>query len=108
MTWPALWMLLAAPAAVGDALPPVVHYQAETVTPGPGVDPAQSTQMAMTKDAYDRMTVPVLLGASGPYRFLIDTGSERTSVSRELAGKLGLAERPGALLPSASGSSQVP
>jgi predicted aspartyl protease len=53
------------------------------------------------------MTVPVLLGSSGPYRFLVDTGSDRTSVSRELAGKLGLAERPGALLHSASGRSEV-
>ena len=33
-----------------------------------------------------RMTVPVSIGASGPYRFIIDTGAERTVVSRELAG----------------------
>ncbi|MDB5679878.1 aspartyl protease family protein [Sphingomonas bacterium] len=38
-----------------------------------------------------RMTVPVSIGASGPYRFIIDTGSERTVVSRELAGSLNLA-----------------
>jgi len=38
-----------------------------------------------------RMTVPVSIGASGPYRFIIDTGSERTVVSRELAGTLNLA-----------------
>lgn len=38
-----------------------------------------------------RMTVPVSIGASGPYRFVIDTGSERTVVSRELAGTLNLA-----------------
>ena len=37
------------------------------------------------------MTVPVSIGASGPYRFIIDTGSERTVVSRELAGTLNLA-----------------
>ena len=37
------------------------------------------------------MTVPVSIGASGPYRFVIDTGSERTVVSRELARTLNLA-----------------
>lgn len=38
----------------------------------------------------DRMTVPVSIGASGPYRFIIDTGAERTVVSSELAGSLNL------------------
>ena len=36
------------------------------------------------------MTVPVLIGTSGPYDFLIDTGSERTVLSRQVATKLGL------------------
>lgn len=50
-------------------------------------------------DVDDRMTVPVrILGAgggdpveTGPYRFIVDTGAERTVISRELAGTLGLA-----------------
>ena len=42
-------------------------------------------------NADDRMTVPVSIGSNGPYRFIIDTGSERTVVSRELAGLLHLA-----------------
>jgi predicted aspartyl protease len=37
------------------------------------------------------MTVPVTIGTSGPYRFIVDTGAERTVISRELAGTLGLA-----------------
>jgi predicted aspartyl protease len=41
-------------------------------------------------DAGDRMTVPVSIGTSGPYHFIIDTGAERTVVSRELAGMLKL------------------
>jgi hypothetical protein len=40
--------------------------------------------------AENRMTVPVSIGPSGPYPFIIDTGSERTVVSRELAGVLKL------------------
>ena len=38
-----------------------------------------------------RMTVPVTIGPAGPYRFIVDTGSERTVISRELAGTLRLA-----------------
>ena len=42
----------------------------------------------------DRMTVPITIGGRGPYRFIVDTGSERTVVSRELAEQLRL--EPGA------------
>lgn len=37
-----------------------------------------------------RMTVPVRIGSGGPYRFIVDTGSESTVVSRELARRLRL------------------
>lgn len=45
-------------------------------------------------DLDERMTVPVTIGdpvETGPYRFIVDTGAERTVISRELAGMLGLA-----------------
>ncbi|MBW8754468.1 MAG: aspartyl protease family protein [Sphingomonadales bacterium] len=41
-------------------------------------------------DSADRMTVPVQIGDNGPYRFLIDTGSQRTIVSTDLAARLAL------------------
>jgi predicted aspartyl protease len=41
-------------------------------------------------DANDRMTVPVQIGANGPYRFLIDTGSQKTVLSTDLATQLAL------------------
>lgn len=99
-------MLLAAPAASSAAPPPVTHFQAMT-TPLAGPNADRSVEMAMAGDGHQRMTVPVRLGANGPYRFLVDTGSDRTSVSSELARKLRLAERPGALMHSATGRSQV-
>jgi predicted aspartyl protease len=37
-----------------------------------------------------RMTVPVSIGGRGPYRFVVDTGAQRTVVSHDLAGLLGL------------------
>ena len=39
----------------------------------------------------ERMTVPISIGGNGPYRFIVDTGSERTVLSSELARRLGLA-----------------
>jgi predicted aspartyl protease len=37
-----------------------------------------------------RMTVPVSIEGQGPYRFVVDTGAERTIISRELARELDL------------------
>ena len=46
-------------------------------------------------EAGTRLTVPVAVGTSGPFPFIIDTGAERTVISRELASQLGLsAGRP--------------
>ncbi len=47
--------------------------------------------LKVERDTYNRMTVPVRIGSSGPFDFLIDTGSERTVLSREIASELGLA-----------------
>ena len=42
-------------------------------------------------DAADRMTVPVRIGSNGPYHFLLDTGSQKTVLSTDLAARLALA-----------------
>jgi predicted aspartyl protease len=101
----AFCMLLAGSAAPAEA-PPLTHYEANSqpaVMDGLG----QPAELPLAGDGFNRMTVPVRLGASGPYRFLVDTGSDRTSVSRELVHKLGLEERQRAVLHSATGQSQV-
>lgn len=51
-------------------------------------------------DGADRMTVPVSISGSGPYRFLVDTGSERTVIARELAERLRLGPGAGTLVHS--------
>ncbi|MXP13248.1 hypothetical protein GRI44_00495 [Altererythrobacter confluentis] len=42
------------------------------------------------EDRYQRMTVPVTIGGQGPFRFMIDTGSQATVVTRGLSDKLQL------------------
>jgi predicted aspartyl protease len=51
---------------------------------------AQPETIGLAPMATHRMTVPISIGGTGPYRFIVDTGSERTVVSRELAARLGL------------------
>ncbi len=55
----------------------------------------------------ERMTVPVQIAGSGPYRFIIDTGAQRTVVSRELAGTLRLAAGPTVRITAMTGVSEV-
>lgn len=72
-----LLMMLASPAAA--QLPEPIPIQ-----------PTVPDELLAFHDNGTRMTVPVTIGASGPYRFIVDTGAERTVISRELAGTLGL------------------
>lgn len=63
--------------------------------------------MLLLGDAQSRMTVPVSIGQSGPYNFIVDTGSERSVVSRELAGQLNLAPGPTVRMTAMTGASTV-
>jgi len=59
-------------------------------------------------DAGQRMTVSVNVAGRGPYRFIVDTGAERTVISSELARSLGLSSGGDVTLASVSQVSRVP
>lgn len=61
----------------------------------------------LDQDRARRMTVPVSIDGRGPFSFLIDTGSERTVVSRDIAGTLALEFAEIARLVSIAGSMMV-
>lgn len=63
--------------------------------------------IGLEKDRASRMTVPVSIDGRGPFSFLIDTGSERTVVSRDIAGILALEFAAIAKLVSIAGSKMV-
>ena len=67
----------------------------------------QTEEVRFRTDRSDRMTVPVVVSGSGPYRFLVDTGADRTAVSRQLASRLKFAAAENASLHSVSGVSTV-
>jgi predicted aspartyl protease len=74
--------------------------------PPAAADPLPGTLLTLGEvDA--RLTVPVGVGTHGPYPFIIDTGAERTVVSRELAGRLGLAAGRAVQLTSMTGTARV-
>jgi len=60
--------------------------------------------IAADADADARMTVPVRIGARGPFRFLIDTGSQNTVVAISLAQELALKPDGRSLVISVAGS----
>jgi predicted aspartyl protease len=76
----------APPSASPDAAPP------SAARPGAielaAVDPVFVQPILL--DRTDRMTLPVHIGGQGPFGFVVDTGAERSVVSNEIAGRLGL------------------
>lgn len=89
--------LLADPQpAPQPALPPVAQHELQQ-------NPAEQLDF-LTEGL--RMTVPVTIGPAGPYRFVVDTGAERTVIARELAAKLALAPGRSVHVTAMAGSAQ--
>ncbi|OAO04119.1 hypothetical protein A8B75_08710 [Sphingomonadales bacterium EhC05] len=63
--------------------------------------------VAIEEDHTQRMTVDVSIEGKGPFSFVIDTGAERTVVSRKLADRLELEDEEPAELVSIAGNSVV-
>src|SRR3954468_19991754 len=95
--------------AIGSvAAAQVPMTRVETVSGATGMDTTTQTEDVRFKnELYDRMTVPVSIQGTGPYRFLIDTGADRTAVSRDLVNRLGPVAGNPAALRSIAGVSTV-
>ncbi len=63
--------------------------------------------ISMQVERYRRLTVPVRIGETGPYNFMVDTGSQATVLSSELAEQLQLFDRQGATLVGMASARQV-
>lgn len=85
-----IWLLMAMAAA-------------QPATPEP--DPAVSIELGA--DRSERMTVPVSIAGVSDIPFVVDTGAERTVVSRQLADRLGLSSGPTRRLVTVTGSGDV-
>ncbi|HEY2660978.1 MAG TPA: aspartyl protease family protein [Caulobacteraceae bacterium] len=78
-----------------------------TTTPAP-TDPADAAQsLKLVQDPTSRLTIAVMVNGQGPFEFLIDTGSDRTVISRELAATLKLADGPSVTMHESAGVEDV-
>ena len=91
--------------------PAVALLLSAAVPPSHGASGAQEAAeteiIEVATDRTERMTVPVLIGAAGPFRFLIDTGSESTVLSTAVARQLSLAPSGRARIVSLAGIKTV-
>lgn len=53
-----------------------------------------ATRTPTTQDKATRMVAPVMINGQGPYDFLVDTGANRSCISKDLADALGLPSGP--------------
>jgi len=96
--------LIAAGVALlfGGAALPEAHWSS-------GAGAAEEVEVvAVRPDASQRMTVPVSLGGEGPFRFLVDTGSQTTVLSSQVARRLSLPVTRSARIIGVGGESQAP
>jgi len=101
-------LLVVLALASGAASAQTRTQELQTVgTPGPVDKTTQTEDVRFRGDGFQRMTVPVRVSGMGPYRFLVDTGADRTAISRELAAHLGLEAGAAAELHSIARESTV-
>lgn len=74
--------------------PACAAWAGEAELPPPGPLYAVPT----TKDGIGRVVAPVKINGAGPFRFLVDTGANRTAISTGLAARLNLPALPGSTL----------
>jgi predicted aspartyl protease len=87
-------------------------FRASQAAPVPLAPPAaasapaaeEATRLALAEDDAARLTVPVMINGKGPFGFVIDTGANRTVISRELAVELGLPEGAPVVVHTTSGA----
>ena len=104
--------LLISAAALACSPPALAQVHPAPVSPAVGTEQAvnktdQTEDIRFRNEMYNRMTVPVRLSGSGPYRFIVDTGANRTAISTELASRLNLVAGQGGQMHSTTGVSTV-
>lgn len=69
---------------------PAGSSHGQTTPVAPQAAPPTAESLPLTQDNTQRLTLAVMVNGQGPFDFLVDTGSDRTVISRELAARLGL------------------
>ncbi len=91
---------IAIAAVLALAVPQVSSMQS-------GSDASGTDVVKTTTDSSSLLTVPVNLGEHGPFRFMIDTGSQNTVIADTLVSKLALVPNARATLVGVAGRREV-
>jgi len=100
------------PAGASPATAPLDTVLPAAVEPGL-VEPLESEALLFasptTRDHIGRVVVPVMINGRGPFRFIVDTGANHSTISPGLARELGLTptQAPSIVLDGITGSAQV-
>jgi predicted aspartyl protease len=98
---------LLVPSVAVAALAGLAPLSGQEPRPAPPEASEPGAVLGTDADRWARMTVPVNIGESGPYAFVVDTGAERTSIAEELARDLRLGTGGRARLHSMTEVSQI-
>lgn len=98
----AMLLALAAPAFAVDAV--MAPVSSTVIEEGPAF------AIPTTPDAIGRVMAPVMINGRGPFRFIVDTGANRTVLSPHLARTLGIdaASAPQQLVHGVTGAEPAP
>ncbi len=77
-------------AAASLALAPLARAQDTTPAATPDASSPDSGSLATRTDDASHLTVEVMINGQGPFRFVVDTGSEQTAIADNVANTLGL------------------
>jgi len=106
MVWRALVVFSVLGSSTALSAQPVTT-KLDAVAGVPEIDRTTQTEdLNFKNERDDRLTVPVKLSGVA-YRFLVDTGADRTAVSREIVARLNLQSTGGAELHTVTGVSTV-
>lgn len=105
---PILLAGLTATPAMAQDMPRNMMNVFDTVRQRSQVDSTtQADDVKIRTDLTNRMTVPVTVDGAGPFRFMVDTGADRSAISSAMAARLGLDTGEEASLHSLTGISTV-
>jgi predicted aspartyl protease len=96
-----MWLAASGGGAVADKPQTVVPVAPQSEPP-----PTLADELRFGQNG-PRMTVPVQIAAAGPFPFVIDTGAQRTVISRQLADRLQLTDGPVVQLIGMTGARDV-
>lgn len=72
------------------ALAPHLANAQVIAPPQPGAPAEDAARIAAANDAARHLTIPVMIAGRGPFRFVVDTGADRSVIADDVAVSLGL------------------